>query len=294
MWKLGIPLVWGPVGGGQRVPPGFLSVLGLRGALRESVRSASQRLLPLVPSVRDTMREAAIVLAANSATLEFLPGAVRGRARLMLETAIDAGEVPRAEVRPEAQPLELLWVGYVQAIKGLPLLLEALARLGDREACRLTVIGDGPERRRCERLARRLNLAGCVRFAGAKPREEVLGAYSAADTFVFTSLRDTSGNALLEAMAAGLPCVCIDWAGPGDITSPENALRIRPESPGQVAEDLARAVERLAAEPQLRAGLGRAAREHVGQRLSWECKAEEIEGVYREALGDRGRTRGDS
>lgn len=277
MWKLGVPFVWGPVGGGQNIPRGFHRVLGWRGALRERLREAVQRLARLDPFVRATMRHAAVILAANTATKGFLPERYRGKTRQMLETAIDVGGRPVAAVRDDARPLRILWVGQLVPIKGLPLLLEALAGLRGKLEFRLEVVGDGPERARWERLAGRLGLAGDVSFPGQLPHAEVQRRYLEADVFAFTSLRDTSGNALLEAMASGLPVICLDWAGPGDITTDECAVRIRPTSPQAGVAGLRDGLERLAVDADLRRRLGAAARRRAERSFSWPAKLESAE-----------------
>jgi glycosyltransferase involved in cell wall biosynthesis len=279
MWKLGIPFVWGPVGGGQNIPRGFHRVLGWRGALRERLREAVQRLARLDPFVRATMNHAAVILAANTATREFLPKRYQAKTRQMLETAIDVEGRAGATIRDEVRPLRILWVGQLVPIKGLPLLLAALAGLKDRLEFRLEVVGAGPERVRWERLAGRLGLAGSVSFPGPLPYAGVQGRYLGADVFVFTSLRDTSGNALLEAMASGLPVICLDWAGPGDITTDECAVRIRPESPEKVVAALREGLERLAADADLRRRLGAAARRRVEREFSWAVRLEAVKQI---------------
>ena len=135
-----------------------------------------------------------------------------------------------------------------------------------------------------EARAVRLGVAGQVAFLGSLPHTEVHGQLVKADVFVFTSLRDSAGFALLEAMSAGLPVVCLDWAGPGDITTNECAIRIRPESPEQVVTGLAKALRRLEADPALRGRLGLAGRERVAACFSWSRKAEEIDALYGKML----------
>ena len=97
-------------------------------------------------------------------------------------------------------------------LKGLPLALEAIATL---PAWRLVILGDGPEELRLRRLARRLGIADRVEFRGMQTRDEVMRVMrEEADVLVFPSFHDEGSLAVVEAVATGLPVVCLDRGGP--------------------------------------------------------------------------------
>ena len=108
----------------------------------------------------------------------------------------------RLELDP-GTPL-LLFVGSGFARKGVPGLLQALARM-QRQDAQLLIVGADRKLNAMQRLAARLGLAQRVRFAG--PQREVLPWYGAADGFVLPTLYDPGPNAALEALACGLPLV---------------------------------------------------------------------------------------
>ena len=108
----------------------------------------------------------------------------------------------------------LLYVGRVSREKGLDTLLDAFSRL--RAAGRrlqLAVVGDGPHREALSRRGRRPDVV----FTGFLHGPDLAAAYASADLFVFPSTTDTFGNAVLEAMACGLPAVVTDRGGPQEI-----------------------------------------------------------------------------
>jgi glycosyltransferase involved in cell wall biosynthesis len=288
LWRLGAPLVWGPVGGGQDVPPGFAPLLGPAGRLRELTRGVSQALSRYDPLVRRTLRQAHRVFAANRPTQAVLAGMGRAGVERMLETAIDPTPAPPARRPDRGGPLRILWIGTFMPRKGLPLLLRALAQVRAGVAWQLDVIGDGPERRRWMRVTDELRLTDRVRFHGRLPYAETQARYADADVLAFPSLRDTSGNVLLEAMGAGLPVVALAWSGTPEIVTEECGILISPDSPAAAAAGFAAALERLAASPELRRRLGEAGRRRVEACFSWPALVDRMLAVYEESAGGSG------
>jgi glycosyltransferase involved in cell wall biosynthesis len=164
---------------------------------------------------------------------------------------------PRAAGGPGgARALRLLAVGRLTRIKGQALLLEALAMLHERGvAAQLTVVGDGPKRAGLERLAQSLGVAAHVHFTGAVGQEAIARHYDASDVFVHASFAEGIPVVLMEAMAHRLPVVAASVMGTSELVQDgENGLLVRPGRP----DELAAAVERLAADRELRRRLGEA------------------------------------
>ncbi|MGH8056754.1 MAG: glycosyltransferase family 4 protein [Candidatus Entotheonellia bacterium] len=105
----------------------------------------------------------------------------------------------------------VLFVGRLVIEKGLDRLLNVWASLPNRESATLLIVGDGPLRGTLEARARALALLPSVRFLGHQ--SDVAQLYSIADLFVLPSTTEGMSNALLEAMAAGLPAVASDVGG---------------------------------------------------------------------------------
>jgi glycosyltransferase involved in cell wall biosynthesis len=156
----------------------------------------------------------------------------------------------------EGKPLALA-LGRLHPNKGFELLLEALA--GTREVL-LWIAGDGPLRLSLERLATRLGIAGRVRFLGW--REDVPRLFAAADLLVCPSLHEPLGNVVIEAWSAGLAVVATASDGPaGLIEDGESGILVPlPGARGGGPQALADAIERVCADPALRARLGKAGR----------------------------------
>ncbi|HEY2119655.1 MAG TPA: glycosyltransferase [Candidatus Acidoferrum sp.] len=111
--------------------------------------------------------------------------------------------------------MNLLFVGRLLPWKGIHLALKAIAALGPQSKdVHLTIVGSGSDHARLQHLARRLGLTESVSWIPWMKREQLFRMYSQFDLFLFPSLHDSGGMAVLEAMSFGLPVLCLDLGGP--------------------------------------------------------------------------------
>lgn len=286
LWKLGVPFVWGPIGGTQNYPWRFLAESGCSGAFREGGRNVLNAVqMRFSPLVRRAVHAAAVVLAANTSIQADLARVHAIDAEVQLETGLRAVAARPRPLPPEGTPLRVLWSGEVQPWKALTLLLRALARIPASVPVEVRILGHGPLEAAARRLAGRLGVANRLSWLGWLPFREALAQYDWADVFVFTSLRDTSGNVVLESLAAGVPVVCLDHQGVHDMVTPECGIRIPVTTPDEVIGRLAEALTTLGADREGRARLGGGALERARCYL-WDVQGERMLKVYREVLGD--------
>ncbi|ARC90842.1 glycosyltransferase [Rhodovulum sp. MB263] len=175
---------------------------------------------------------------------------------------------------------ELLFVGRLAAVKGVPLLLEAMARLGANCAdARLTLIGDGPERARIEAEAARLGLGARVVFAGYRSQDEVAKALARSDLFVLPSFAEGVPVVLMEAMAAGLPVIATRIAGiPELVEDGVSGLVVDPGS----ATALTAAIGTVLADPEGAARMGAAGRDRVCAAFDVRTEALRLARLFRD------------
>jgi glycosyltransferase involved in cell wall biosynthesis len=100
-------------------------------------------------------------------------------------------------------------------------------------------------------------------------------------------VRDTSGGVNLEAMAHGLPVICIAHQGVGDITDTSCAERILPGPIDETIDKIAQAIIRLANDPARRVAMGEAATKRAREKFSWDEKVDRMCGIYREVREKR-------
>jgi glycosyltransferase involved in cell wall biosynthesis len=216
MGRLPWPLALGPLGGGERAPHRLRGGLPWRGRLKDLVRDAHTWLIRLDPITRRACADALVVYVKTRESAAALPKRYRHKAVVEMEIGIPVQPPPRRPERPSGQLLRLLYAGRFLGWKGMHLGLRALADFRARGgAARLTMVGRGPDERAWRALAHDLGLDDSLDWLGWTPHDRMGELYCSHDALLFPSLHDSSGNAVLEALAQGLPVICLDLGGPG-------------------------------------------------------------------------------
>ena len=280
---VGVPYVWGPVGGGEATPPAFYDALSDEGAAYERRRDRAQALSERLPSVRATCQGAALAFGTTEATAARLralgstPVEVRSAIGLTREEIARLAAIPG----PADAPARFVTIGRHLAWKGFAFAVDAFALAAQDPAfdgAELWMIGDGPERQRLEAAARAQGLADRVRFLGRIPRDEVLRRLGESRALVHPSLHDSGGGVCLEAMAAGRPVVGLDLGGT-TVHVGDTGLLVPAVTPAQAVRDLADALLALAADAGLARDLGERARQRAA-RFDWADKAADLAARY--------------
>lgn len=289
--RLGPPFIWS-AGGRDRTPWRFVlrGSVSLRGKLSEAARNLVLRLFGPVAD-RVSARRAATVLTASAVSA--WPGSIPTvRMPMGGLSPRDLAALGAIGTRARA-PMRIASAGRLLALKGFDLGLRAFAEvLNTNPDAEYWIVGDGPERKMLERIARRLGCIGSVRFLAWRDRAAMTEIWAAIDVLLHPSLHEQLGYVILEAMAAGRPVVCLDVAGPPVVMSDAGIL-VSVTSPEQVVRDLAAALRKLLDDRDLREHYSALGRRIVRERWSFEGVATRVKELYRNiALAGEGEGRG--
>ncbi len=214
---LGPPFVIGPLGGGERAPACLWRSWPWRERAFYRLREMSLAAIGIDPLVATMFRHASAILVRNRPTLAALPAGAQQRAVLATEIGVDAAHIaaPRLGQRDRPGPLRLLYAGRLLGGKGVSYAVDAtLLACAKGSAPQLEVAGAGRIEPWLRRRAAASVHAGAIRFLGWQPRTAMLALYDASDLLLFPSWHDSSGWVVVEALARGLPVLCLDLGGP--------------------------------------------------------------------------------
>ncbi len=238
---------------------------------RQGIRMMQTTALAHARHVFCTDAKAAEVARSVRTQAEILPNGVDSR-------LFQATLYPRPNEYGDA--FVVLIVGRMTRVKGIPVLLDAIRLLPEVERKKMlfAFIGDGPLYQTVKLAS---NATPEILALGRVDHSAINPYFAHADAFVLPSLSEGMPFSLLEAMAAGLPCIASQVGG---ITTQIPSDRLMLVPPGS-AMHLSDAITRLFDDRALARRLGERAREHVVAHCSWESVVDRIADVYREILG---------
>lgn len=281
MYKLNVPFVFGPAGGGQAASLAFKKYFKNHWQSEEKREKVSQLLLKHNPACKKMLQKAKAVLVSNPDT--FKMAKINGARNLYQELDVSIPNTFFPDTfhpkKPDSGKLKLLWVGRFLPRKGILLVLEVMKELKDYPSISLTVVGDGEMRGDFLEKIEEFGLAKTVQWVGKVPFETVRNYYASHDVFFYTSLRDSGSSQLIEAMAFGLPGVTLNLHGQALINDNERGIKCDCSTPEEAIRNLKDAIVALFKNPELVEQKSKAAYAFA-KRNEWENKIDRIVNKY--------------
>ena len=189
--------------------------------------------------------------------------------------------VSRKEFEPivtQADATDLVFMGELRPVKGIDVLIDAIARL-NREGRNVTatLVGDGPDRDALHAQVERLGLASRIRFMPAMPARQ---AQTLGRIMVVPSRAESLPYVVLEAAAAGVPMIATNVGGIPEIYGPLSESLVAPEDAGALAQAIMRTIDHPEAAAQVTSRL----REQVAASFSVEKMVDGVLTAYQAAI----------
>lgn len=281
--RIGIPFVLGPLNGGVPWPAGFDKERRREKEWLSYVRAIYRWL----PGVHQTYRYATKVLAGSRFTLSDLPVRYREKYLYMPENGIDPSRFWQTSQRREAGPLRAAFVGRLVPYKGPDMLLEGALELLKSGSLTIEFIGDGPIMGELKSFVQQHDLGSAVNFHGWIPNEKVQDILCECDILAFPSIREFGGGVVLEAMALGVVPVVVDYAGPGELVTPDIGFKVPIGTRADIVRGFRSVLSRLVSSKKDVYERSEAARQYVQENFIWPAKAQRIVDLYADLVGDR-------
>ena len=276
MGNLAIPFIFGPVAGGERAPLKLRYSYGFRGWIIDLIRDIENFIVKIDPFMWITFHQADQIYVTCEQTSYLLPRKFRKKTQIKLAVGI---ERPRnLTVRREKSTFRVLYVGRFLYLKGMKIGIQAFARLLETAPNSiLTMIGDGPDKKKWKNLAMEHGIEENIVWLPWIAQSELFRIYCQHDVFLFPSLHDSGGQVVLEAMAHGLPIVCIDLGGPKIIVDKSCGYKVPAKdlSEEQIVDQIYRALSKLAKSKKIRKKLSLGAINRIND-FTWTSLAKTI------------------
>jgi len=180
----------------------------------------------------------------------------------------------------EDNVFRILYIGRLQAIKNLDLLIKSFAGFIKERPdidSELLLIGDGHEKESLMKLANDLNIADKVKFIGHQAKDKIVNFYHQSSVFVLLSDREGMSNSLLEATACGLPVIATDTGGNRKIIKDQRFV---------VGKDQRQIIDRLNLlnDDANLAGIISGQNRQAALAMSWPSSSEKYFQLYKEAV----------
>jgi glycosyltransferase involved in cell wall biosynthesis len=227
-----------------------------------------------------------VILVCNRETKDKIPERFKSKVQYFPVTGIGSDVLNLShEGRKDQEIFRVIttgrlvhWKNFAEALKAFHLFSKS------HEESQFFIVGDGPEKDRLLALSAGLNLEDKVRFISWLPQDELFEKMSKSDVFLYPSLREGGGAVVIEAMASGLPVICLDAAGPGFHIRKDWGVKIEPKDPGYVVDKMAAALKMFYRDEKLRREMGRKAFERAKDYYLWERLGERLQEIYNHVL----------
>lgn len=210
--NLGVPLIVGPVGGGEVAPNGLRDAFGLRGRVLERIRDISNATIAFNPIVAGGFRAAKIIFVSTKDTQNLFMGRLRDK--MIVFPVVSLNEMPNVPPHSfQAEP-RILFAGRLLYWKGAHIAIKAFAKFVRAfPNAVLTIVGDGPERVRLGGSVVAHGISGRVKFIQRVPQTRLFELFSQVIFFYFRASMTAAGSSSWRRLAAVLQsCALISEA----------------------------------------------------------------------------------
>lgn len=259
----GIPS--GPVGYWLKKRYGLPYIIRFGGGDIPGFQERFQRIYQILGPFVKLLWNHADALVANSEGLKaFAENFYDKNPIAVICNGVDTAAFYPREHDADSGQMHLLFVSRLIERKGLQYIIPKLTQIqaAADQPVHLTVVGDGPYRETLEGLAKQYGVTEMITFAGQKGKEELLAYYQSGDIFLFPSKREGMPNAVLEAMACGLPILMTPCEGSKELID-GNGRIVEAEKMGDLISEIVTDRERLRS-------WGRESRRRAAELFSWE------------------------
>lgn len=251
LYKLGLPFVLGPVGGGERIPKVINLSLRNREKLKEWVRVLAQNISKFNYGHRKLYSKSTKIFVVTKETKMIIPKRYWDKVSILQGIGLNKSDIVNEFKKYEKiNCLKVLVVARLIYWKGLEIAIDAVIKAHISGLnIEFTIVGDGDQK---DELIKKVNdeHKSVIKFIGSIDYSRINEFYNDSDVLLNCSLHDSGCLVVIESLSQGLPVICIKTGGPDILTDDNCAIRIESDSYEKVVNNIANKLNELANEPE--------------------------------------------
>ncbi|MBB5647180.1 glycosyltransferase family 4 protein [Pedobacter cryoconitis] len=287
LWILGKPMVWGHVGHHPKTPKVYLlPVYGKAAYYKDRALWILKNIFWYFdPFLYLCKTKADMIICMNSEAVKHL----RLKENFIIHPSVAAEQEQASLFEKNNRSFHVISVGRFVPLKGFDLTIRSFAEfykhltLSDRKKAKLTLIGTGPLKKMLQDLVIAEKIGQVVTFVEWLPRENLKEIYASASVFLFPS-HEGAGMVIPEAMSYGLPVVCLQNCGPGELVPPLSKLIVPYGDYSDTVQRLAGHLASLMVDPTFMASERELVNRRYESLLNWNIRGEMLKDVYSKVL----------
>lgn len=283
LYKLEKPMVWGPIGHHPIIPNQYLKPYSIKYLIIDRATWLVKKMFwNLSFSLKKTVKNADHILCMNTgvpSVLEFKNQSFSIQPSVATEDFFE-GEITKKE------GFKVISVGRFVPLKGFDLTLNSFIKflyslsVSERENCRLTLVGTGPEKEFYQKIIAENKVEKYVEIIEWIDRKELMKLYEKASVFLFPS-HEGAGMVVAEAMSFGLPVVCLNNEGPGEFVTTNCGFAVPQLDYNNTVSELKDSLQKLYFDKELLYKMSLGARKQFEEKFTWNSRGEHLKNIYK-------------
>lgn len=279
MYKLGIPMIWGPVSGGENIPKGIKLHMSLKERIVETIRSFSQSTALWLSSTHRTMKSAQHIFVATEETKARVPSKYQDKTSIL--PAIGIEKFPDVIKRDrDDHKIKIVMAGRLNYWKAFDIGLQAFIKIAQKYPnAEIHILGEGDRKKNLMEMAGKY-LNKQVFFEEPVAHDNIFNFYREYDVFLNTTLRDSGCMTMMEAMSVGLPCIAIATGGPKILLESTPECGILPKDYLDSIAQTAKKLEEMILDSDMRQSIAVRQYEYAKETFAISSKVKKMQDYY--------------
>lgn len=280
---LNVPLILGPLGGGETIPKVMRGDFGPTGKIKEIFRDLIVSTIRFNPLFIYNCQQAKSIILKTSESTEKVLNAFRGKCCVITDVGVHEEIV--SPIDGIASSFYILNVGTFEDWRGQALLLRGFSlAVKEESALKLVIIGYGKSEKGLRKICRDERIEDSVSFVGKVSLDDYMNYLKGAAIVANPCLKEGGVTFFFDALALGKPIVNLDVSGCARLNKDIGGYCIKITSLPQVHKDIGQAIICLYRDPLLRKRLSLSASQIAKESCTWQSKGRVFDRIYRNAL----------